>query len=439
MMRPFGWLRQRTAGCSSAVITRRVSSSRGIRWPAVDAGLDPVELRQRIVGEVEPAVGQDVALDAAQDAERLQRLVGGGDLLALAADVVAGEAAGGADRRRVVADREVLVAAVTGRAAHRLDAEAAVAPGRVRVQVAADVGLLQERRGRAGEGRLAQLRREPRQAELARTPRALTRRRGSGPSAATYAAEPVARSSAVPNASGGAATSSIGTPSIVSPRAESITATIWGSAAKRSSSEPSSTHTTASCSHESRQRRVSPAGSPPSASAIAPTSARAWPSSNPRGGAGSRASASTIRASNFGPTPGTDCSRPASTAARNSAGVCTSERPRELQRPLRGQPEGAAQADEPGHELPLQLAQLRDLPGRRPARRAAPRSRARSRAACGPASSARAPPPARAPSAPSPPRGGTRAAGTGWPRRGRAARRTRRAGRRSRRSPRRKP
>ena len=147
---------------------------------------------------------------------------------------------------------------------------------------------------------------------------------GSGPSAATYAAEPVARSSAVPNASGGVATSSIGTPSIVSPRAESITATICGSAAKRSSSDASSTHTTASCSHESRQRRVSPAGSPPSASAIAPTSARAWPSSNPRGGAGSRASASTIRASNFGPTPGTDCSRPASTAARNSAGVRTS-------------------------------------------------------------------------------------------------------------------
>ena len=59
--------------------------------PAVDAGLDPVELGQHIVGEVEPAVGQDVALDAAQDAERGEALVRGGDLLALAADVVAGE------------------------------------------------------------------------------------------------------------------------------------------------------------------------------------------------------------------------------------------------------------------------------------------------------------------------------------------------------------
>ena len=56
---------------------------------AVDAGLHPVQLGQHVVGQVEPAVGEDVALDPAQHAERRQHLVGGGDLLALAAHVIA--------------------------------------------------------------------------------------------------------------------------------------------------------------------------------------------------------------------------------------------------------------------------------------------------------------------------------------------------------------
>ena len=55
---------------------------------AVDARLHPVELGEDVVGEVEPAVGEDVALDPAQDAERRQQLVRRRDLLALAADVV---------------------------------------------------------------------------------------------------------------------------------------------------------------------------------------------------------------------------------------------------------------------------------------------------------------------------------------------------------------
>src|SRR6478752_3950243 len=99
---------------------------------------------------------------------------------------------------------------------------------------------------------------------------------GSGPSDATYADEPVARTSSVPKRSGGATRRSIGTPSIVSPRIlGSTTATICGSAAKRSSTGAGSAaaQTTASRSQESRQRRGSPAGSPPSASAIARVSA----------------------------------------------------------------------------------------------------------------------------------------------------------------------
>ena len=138
--------------------------------PAVHAGLHPVELGEHVVGEVEPAVGQDVALDPAQDAERRQQLVGGRDLLALAADVVGREAADGADGRRVVADRDVLVAALARRAAHLLDARAAVRPRRVAVQVAADVGDLDERRRLAAERRLAQLGRAPGEAERARRP-----------------------------------------------------------------------------------------------------------------------------------------------------------------------------------------------------------------------------------------------------------------------------
>ena len=55
---------------------------------AVDARLHPVELGEHVVGQVEPPVREDVALDAAQDAERRQHLVRGGDLLGLAAHVV---------------------------------------------------------------------------------------------------------------------------------------------------------------------------------------------------------------------------------------------------------------------------------------------------------------------------------------------------------------
>ena len=137
---------------------------------AVDAGLDPVELGEHVVGEVEPAVGQDVAFDAAQDAERRERRVGGGDLLGLTADVVGCESRDGADRGRVIADREVRVAAVAGRAAHLLHARAPVGPRRVAVEVAADVVELDQPRRRLAAAGLAQLGRPPRDAERAEDP-----------------------------------------------------------------------------------------------------------------------------------------------------------------------------------------------------------------------------------------------------------------------------
>ena len=88
MSRPFGWLRQDTGGLRIAATTRAVISRARHPLAAVDARLHPVELGEHVVGEVEPAVREDVALDPAQDAERGQQLVGGGDLLGLTAHVV---------------------------------------------------------------------------------------------------------------------------------------------------------------------------------------------------------------------------------------------------------------------------------------------------------------------------------------------------------------
>src|SRR5206468_7494156 len=69
----------------------------------MDAGLHPVELREHVVGQVERAVAEDVALRAAQDPERRELLVRGCDLLALAAYVVRVEPRHDADRSGVVA------------------------------------------------------------------------------------------------------------------------------------------------------------------------------------------------------------------------------------------------------------------------------------------------------------------------------------------------
>ena len=62
----------------------------GSRHPlsAVHARLHPVELGQDVVGKIEPAVGEDVAFDPAQDAEGREERVGRRDLLGLPADVV---------------------------------------------------------------------------------------------------------------------------------------------------------------------------------------------------------------------------------------------------------------------------------------------------------------------------------------------------------------
>src|SRR5204863_8971779 len=72
--------------------------------------------------------------------------------------VVGGQAGNRTDGRRVIADRQVLVTELARREAHLVDALAAVRPGRVTVEVAADLVERDERRRLAAEGMLAQLR-----------------------------------------------------------------------------------------------------------------------------------------------------------------------------------------------------------------------------------------------------------------------------------------
>ena len=131
----------------------------------MQADLHPVELGEDVVGQVERAVGEDVALASAQDAERSECLVGGRDLLGLTAQVVRIEARHDADRSRVVADRQILVPALERSFCHLEHRRLAVRCGRVNVQVAADVVDSEQILGRIGGVELPQLRRAVRAAE----------------------------------------------------------------------------------------------------------------------------------------------------------------------------------------------------------------------------------------------------------------------------------
>ena len=134
---------------------------------AVDARLHPIQLGEDGFGQVEPAVREDVALGATEDAEGRERIVDVGDLERLAAEVVRRESTHGADGRRVVADRQVLVAALDRGKRHLLDARPPVRPGGMRVQVAADLRELDQRRRLVAKRLLAKLRRAERNPERA--------------------------------------------------------------------------------------------------------------------------------------------------------------------------------------------------------------------------------------------------------------------------------
>ncbi len=139
-----------------------------VAWLAlarVQADLHPLELGEHLVGKVERAVREDVGLDPAQDPEGRELVVRRRDLLALAPHVVGVEAGHDADVARVVADRDVLVAEIAGRGPHLQHGRAPVRPRRVTVEVAADLGQLDEGWGVTRVGLLAKLGWEPGQAE----------------------------------------------------------------------------------------------------------------------------------------------------------------------------------------------------------------------------------------------------------------------------------
>ena len=295
----------------------------------VDARLHPVELGQQVVGQVERAVAADVALGSAQEAERRELLVGGRDLLGLAAHAVGVEPGDGADADRVVADRQVLVAAVAGGSAHLEDRRPAVRPGRVAVQVAADVGHLDElgrlrtrrpraaRAGRtAGRARRRRLPRRPRRAAArARRPTRESRSRGRARSPGA----PARRRSARPGRP---------RPSRPAPAGRRARRRPRSAAAPRTAPAPDGSPgtTTASRSDASRQRRGSPAAIPPSASAIDSTSGRLRCSNNGRGGCAPLALAPAPRAAcapSPARSPAPPAAVPASAASRSSASVRT--------------------------------------------------------------------------------------------------------------------
>ncbi len=99
-----------------------------------------VEAAQQVGVLVEAAVGEDVHLDAGEDAERGQLGVAAGHHVQLCAQSVGGQAVGDGQPRRVVGERQPLVAQVAGGLGHLLDGAAAVGPVGVGVAVAAQRG-----------------------------------------------------------------------------------------------------------------------------------------------------------------------------------------------------------------------------------------------------------------------------------------------------------
>ena len=145
---------QSTCGFSIAASDPRGHLLCGDREGGVDAGDDPVERLDQVVGVVERAVEADVDLRAGEQAEAALALVPRADLLdplpePLGGDVVAEAVAG-----RVVGDRHVGVAALAAGLGHLLERVATVGEGRVGVQVAADVVELDQVRQLAFARRL---------------------------------------------------------------------------------------------------------------------------------------------------------------------------------------------------------------------------------------------------------------------------------------------
>ena len=105
---------------------------------------DDIELLQDAVREIEPAVRKDVHFAAVQDLDIRVSFAEARDFIGLAGDTVQRQGARRHRARRVVRDGDVLVAELGAGADHLLDEVTAVAPRRVHVQIAADVGARDE-------------------------------------------------------------------------------------------------------------------------------------------------------------------------------------------------------------------------------------------------------------------------------------------------------
>ena len=372
MSRPVGWLRQRTCGLRSASSTRRGHLAPRHPLAAVDARLHPVELGEDVVGQVEPPVGEDVALDPAQDAERREPLVGRRDLLGLPADVVGAEAAHGADRRRVVADREVLVAALAARRAP----SPRRSPGRPTRSCgsAGRRGCRPARRApaaRRANGSSRSSGGHQGMPERAVDRRLVGRRRAAARARRRTPARPSRARSAVPKRAGSATTSSTGTPSTVTPTRAALALLDHrddlrqrGEARQHAARGPAprTRPRAARTSRASAARRRPPRR--PRAVAIDPDELPRAASSSPRGGSRLGFARERLEQPRLGLGP----DRPARPAAGRPPPPreaprrrADAERPRDLHRALRAQPEIAAETDQPGRQLALELRQLGDV------------------------------------------------------------------------------
>ena len=114
--------------------------SRRLAEAGMDARGDEVQAGQHLVGQVEPAVGQDVHLDAGEQPYPLEAGVQRPDLLLLGHEPLGAEPPGHGQRLRVVAEAQVLEALVAGGEGHLLQGGPSVGPVGVDMQVAAQIG-----------------------------------------------------------------------------------------------------------------------------------------------------------------------------------------------------------------------------------------------------------------------------------------------------------
>ena len=271
--------------------------------------------------------------------------------------------------RRVVADRQVLVAARAGGRA--ISSTLALPSDQVVWQCRSPriSATSTSARRLAAERRLAQLRRAPRRRRAPRTraPRrarpAAARARRRTPASPSRARAPCRTPRARRR------TSSTGTPSTVTPTARrsprSTTATICGSArsARAAARDRAAATTTASCSQASRQRRASP-GELAVERLGDPADQRAGPVQQQRRGV-RRLRLLRERGESFasvsGPMPGTSRSRPRRAASRSSSAVRCPGRGAISSARFGAEPEQPAEPDELGRQFALQLGELGDL------------------------------------------------------------------------------